>query len=221
LIGHQVLGWGSPEEGLHRRPPRRYSVSGRDGHRRPDNRFVMDVLVRDHRDVFRGLTSLVDVGGGSGGAARAIAAALPHVRCSILELPHVVASVPQGERSGVEFVAGDMFENVPKADAVLLKWVQHGWDDEKCVLLLRRCREAIPSREAGGRVIVMDLVVGSSPADEKATETQLLWDVMMMGVVGSPERDELEWRKIFEDAGFSAYKIVAFLGIRSVIEVYP
>jgi trans-resveratrol di-O-methyltransferase len=43
----------------------------------------------------------------------------------------------------------------------------------------------------------------------------------MMGVVGSPERDEREWRKIFEDAGFSGYKIVALLGIRSVIEVYP
>ena len=40
-------------------------------------------------------------------------------------------------------------------------------------------------------------------------------------VVGSPERDEREWRKIFEDAGFSGYKIVALLGIRSVIEVYP
>ncbi|CAO1944928.1 unnamed protein product [Urochloa humidicola] len=186
-----------------------------------DGRFVMDVLVRDHRDVFRGLASLVDVGGGSGGAARAIAAAFPHVRCSVLELPHVVAAVPEDERGGVEFVAGDMFENVPKADAVLLKWILHGWDDEKCVRLLRRCREAIPSREAGGRVIVVELVVGSSPADAKATETQLLWDVMMMGVVGSPERDEGEWRKIFEDAGFSGYKIVAVLGIRSVIEVYP
>ncbi|RCV27385.1 hypothetical protein SEVIR_5G324600v4 [Setaria viridis] len=115
-----------------------------------DGRFVMDVLVRDHRDVFRGLATLVDVGGGSGGAARAIAAAFPHVRCSVLELPHVVAGVPQGERGGVEFVAGDMFENVPK-------WILHGWDDEKCVRILRRCREAIPSREAGGRVIVMDL----------------------------------------------------------------
>jgi hypothetical protein len=92
-----------------------------------DGRFVMDVLVRDHRDVFRGLATLVDVGGGSGGAARAIAAAFPHVRCSVLELPHVVAGIPQGERGGVEFVAGDMFENVPKADAVLLKfrWPLH------------------------------------------------------------------------------------------------
>jgi hypothetical protein len=67
----------------------------------------------------------------------------------------------------------------------------------------------------------MDLVVGSNQANEKATETQLLWDVMMMGVVGSPERDEHEWRKIFEDAGFSGYKIVTVLGVRSVIEVYP
>ncbi|XP_062206897.1 trans-resveratrol di-O-methyltransferase-like [Phragmites australis] len=185
-----------------------------------DGRFVTDVLVRDHSYVFRGLASLVDVGGGSGGAARAIAAAFPHVRCSVLELPHVVASVPPGERGGVEFVAGDMFEHVPKADAVLLKWILHGWDDEECVRILRRCREAIPTKDSG-RVIVMDLVVGSSPADERATETQLLWDVMMMGVVGSPERDEREWRKIFEDAGFSGYKIVAVLGIRSVIEVYP
>ncbi|XP_066381437.1 trans-resveratrol di-O-methyltransferase-like [Miscanthus floridulus] len=186
-----------------------------------DGRFVMYVLVRDHSNVFRGLASLVDVGGGSGGAARAIATAFPRIRCSVLELPHVVAAVPTGELGGVEFVAGDMFEHVPKADAVLLKWILHGWDDENCVRLLRRCREAIPSKEDGGRVIVMDLVVGSSPADEKATETQLLWDVMMMGVVGSPERDEREWRKIFQDAGFSGHKIVAVLGIRSVIEVYP
>lgn len=87
-----------------------------------DGRFVTDVLVRDHGErMFRGLASLVDVGGGSGGAARAVAAAFPGVRCSVLDLPHVVASVPPGERGGVEFVAGDMFEHVPKADAVLLK----------------------------------------------------------------------------------------------------
>uniref|UniRef100_A0ACD5VLB9 Uncharacterized protein n=1 Tax=Avena sativa TaxID=4498 RepID=A0ACD5VLB9_AVESA len=183
-----------------------------------DGRFVMDLIVRGNgRDLFRELASLVDVGGGSGGAAKAIAAAFPHVKCSVLELPHVVASVPAGD-GGVEFVAGDMFEHVPKADAVLLKWILHGWGDGECAKILRRCKEAVP---AGGRVIVMDLVVGSSPGDARATETQLLWDVMMMGVVGSPERDEREWSKIFHDAGFSGYKILSILGIRSVMEVYP
>jgi hypothetical protein len=47
----------------------------------------------------------------------------------------------------------------------------HGWRDEECVKILRRCREAVP---AGGRVIVMDLVVGSTPEDTRMTETQLL-----------------------------------------------
>uniref|UniRef100_A0A0E0JNT4 O-methyltransferase domain-containing protein n=1 Tax=Oryza punctata TaxID=4537 RepID=A0A0E0JNT4_ORYPU len=223
-----------------------------------DGRFVMDVLLRGHHggaQLFRGITSLVDVGGGSGGAAKAIAAAFPHVRCTVLELPHVVATATPGDGS-VEFVAGDMFDHVPKADAVLLKvterllvscqayprwratctrtltsrllffsqWILHGWGDEECVRILRRCKEAVPAREDGGRVIVMDLVVGSSSSsgdDARDTETQLLWDVMMMGVVGSPERDEREWRKIFHDAGFSGYKILPVLGIRSVIEVYP
>ncbi|EAY75851.1 hypothetical protein OsI_03768 [Oryza sativa Indica Group] len=125
---------------------------------------------------------------------------------------------------GVEFVAGDMFDHVPKADAVLLKWILHGWGDEECVRILRRCREAVPAREDGGRVIVVDLVVRSSSSlgdGARDTEMQLLWDVMMMGVVGSPERDEREFRKIFHDAGFSGYKILHVLGIRSVIEVYP
>ncbi|KAF2952315.1 hypothetical protein DAI22_01g328200 [Oryza sativa Japonica Group] len=190
-----------------------------------DGRFVMDVLLHGHHhggaQLFRGITSLVDVGGGSGGAARASAAAFPHVRCTVLELPQVVATVPPGD-GGVEFVAGDMFDHVPKADAVLLKWILHGWGDEECVRILRRCREAVPAREDGRRVIVMDLVVGSSSSlgdGARDTETQLLWDVMMMGVVGSPERDEREFCKIFHDAGFSGYKILHVLGIRSVIEM--
>jgi hypothetical protein len=41
-------------------------------------------------------------------------------------------------------------------------------------------------------------------------------------VVWEPgERDEHEWCKIFEDAGFSGYKIVVVLGVRLVIEVHP
>lgn len=66
----------------------------------------------------------------------------------------------------------------------------------------------------------MDLVVGSK-GEAAPKETQLLWDMMMMVVVGSPERDEQEWRKIFVKAGFSDYKISPILGLRSVIELYP
>jgi hypothetical protein len=64
-----------------------------------DGWLVIDILVCDHHDVFRGLVALVDVGGGSSGTTRAIAAALTHVRCSVLELPHVVTGIPQIKRA--------------------------------------------------------------------------------------------------------------------------
>ena len=53
-------------------------------------------------------------------ASGAIAAAFPHVKCSVLDLPHVVSEA-RADGAAVEFVAGDMFDFIPKADAVLLK----------------------------------------------------------------------------------------------------
>ncbi|XP_020082486.1 trans-resveratrol di-O-methyltransferase-like isoform X1 [Ananas comosus] len=225
-----------------------------------DGRFIMDVVVRKCGHVFCGLRSLVDVGGGTGAAARTIVEAFPDVKCVVLDLPQVVQglpadgpvefiagsmfervppadavmlkivsepstgplfSVPLGTIDGpVDFVAGSMVERVPPADAVMLKWILHDWDDEVCVRILQKCKEAIPSREAGGKVIVVEQVIGSSP-EEKSTEMQHFFDVWMMILTGGRERDEQEWCKIFTEAGFSDYKIAATLGLRSVIEVFP
>ncbi|OAY81175.1 Trans-resveratrol di-O-methyltransferase [Ananas comosus] len=86
-----------------------------------DAGFVMDLVVRKCGHVFRGLRSLVDVGGGTGAAARAVAGAFPHIKCAVLDLPQVVQGLPAD--GPVEFVAGSMFERVPPADAVMLKIV--------------------------------------------------------------------------------------------------
>jgi len=66
------------------------------------------------------LNSLVDVGGGHGGAATAIAASFPHLKCSVLDLLHVVAGAPPSD-TNVHLVAGDMFQSIPPATAVFLK----------------------------------------------------------------------------------------------------
>ncbi|PUZ54610.1 hypothetical protein GQ55_5G145600 [Panicum hallii var. hallii] len=63
-----------------------------------DSRLVAEVVVRECGEVFEGVASLVDVGGGNGTMAKAIAGAFPHVRCSVLELPRVVERVPPGRR---------------------------------------------------------------------------------------------------------------------------
>lgn len=84
-----------------------------------DSRAVMDFLLRQRTTVFESLSSLVDVGGAHGGIATAVAKAFPNIKCTVLELPHVVAGAPRNVN--VQFVAGDMFQYIPPADAVLLK----------------------------------------------------------------------------------------------------
>ena len=64
------------------------------------------------------------------------------------------------------------------------------------------------------------MVVGSGSSDAKQLETQVLYDLLIMGINGV-ERDEQEWKKIFFEAGFKDYKIMPILGVRSVIELYP
>ncbi|BAT16983.1 O-methyltransferase ZRP4 [Oryza sativa Japonica Group] len=183
-----------------------------------DSRLVMDVVVREHGDVFRRISSLVDVAGGHGTAAQAIARAFPEVKCSVMDLAHVVAKAPGG--TGVEYIAGDMFESIPPANAVFLKWIMHDWGDDECVKVLKNAKKAIPSKDAGGKVIIIDVVVRAGSPDQKHIELQALFGAYMM-LINGVERDEKEWKKVFIEAGFSGYKIIPVLGFRSIIEVYP
>ncbi|CAN6209707.1 unnamed protein product, partial [Urochloa humidicola] len=154
-----------------------------------DSRFVAEIFVRECGAVFAGVASLVDAGGGDGTTARAIARAFPHVRCSVLELPYVVDAAAPADDGTVEFVAGDMMEFIPPADAVLLKFVLHNWSDEDCVRILKCSKEAISTREPKGKVIIIDVVLGSS-SSKQTREAQLLLDLCMMVVLPGKQRGE-------------------------------
>lgn len=96
----------------------------------------------------------------------------------------------------------------------------HDWSDDECIKILKNCKKAIPSRDAGGKVIIIDIVVGSKSSDTKLLETQIMCDLDIMKI-GGAERDEQEWKKIFRQAGFKDYNIMPVLGLRSIIELYP
>ncbi|XP_072055354.1 trans-resveratrol di-O-methyltransferase isoform X3 [Arachis hypogaea] len=86
-----------------------------------DSRFVSSLLLDDKcKGVFEGLESLVDVGGGTGTVAKAIAESFPNLKCSVFDLPSVVAGL-QGT-DNLEYIAGDMFvDPIPPSHAILLK----------------------------------------------------------------------------------------------------
>ncbi|GAY55607.1 hypothetical protein CUMW_165480 [Citrus unshiu] len=191
-----------------------------------DSQFISSVLIEECKEVFKGLKCLVDLGGGTGTMVKAIAEAFPEMKCIVFDLPHVVDNnlqQQQGTNKNLEFLGGDMFEAIPPADAVLLKWVLHNWGDEESVKILKKCKEAIDgSKDKGGKVIVIDMVIEDQSIDKDSTETQLCSDMLMMSLFSvAKERSIKEWKKLFLEAGFSHYNVNSTLGLRSLIELYP
>eukprot|EP00257_Ricinus_communis_P004500 XP_002517833.2 trans-resveratrol di-O-methyltransferase [Ricinus communis] len=184
-----------------------------------DSSVIGRAVIIKCKEVFEGLNSLVDVGGGTGNMAKAIAQTFPNLKCTVLDLPHVVDKL-QGINN-LSFLGGDMFQAVPPADAILLKWILHDWPDEECIKILKNCKEAISRKGKEGKVMIIDIVMGYQTWDDSLTEAQLLFDMKMMVAVMGKERNEKEWTKLFFDAGFTNYKIYPVLGPRALIEVYP
>ncbi|EEF44353.1 trans-resveratrol di-O-methyltransferase [Ricinus communis] len=184
-----------------------------------DSSVIGRAVIIKCKEVFEGLNSLVDVGGGTGNMAKAIAQTFPNLKCTVLDLPHVVDKL-QGINN-LSFLGGDMFQPVPPADAILLKWILHDWPDEECIKILKNCKEAISRKGKEGKVMIIGIVMGNQSPDDSLTELQLLFDMEMMVAAMGKERNEEEWKKLFFDAGFSNYKIYPVLGPRALIEVYP
>ncbi|XP_016493889.1 myricetin 7/4'-O-methyltransferase 2 [Nicotiana tabacum] len=184
-----------------------------------DSRLIADVLITECKHVFEGLTSLVDVGGGTGTLAIAIAKAFPAINCTVLDLPHVIGDLKGS--GNLEFVGGSMFEKIPNANAILLKWILHNWGDEDCVKILKKCKASIPSREKGGKVIIIDIVLENPKEKEDSVRAQHNMDLVMMVLFAAKERTKKEWEKLFTEAGFNEYEITPTMGTRSLIEIYP
>ncbi|EEF47071.1 anthranilate N-methyltransferase [Ricinus communis] len=153
---------------------------------------------------FKQLKQLIDVGGGLGHTLKAIISKYPHLKGINFDLPHVVKYAPA--IPGVEHVAGDMFESVPKGEAIFMKWILHDWSDEHCLRLLKNCYEALPD---DGKVIVMDAVLPVMPETGKAAKANFQTDLVVMTVYeGGTERTEHEFLAMATAAGFRGIRYV-------------
>ncbi|GAU36253.1 hypothetical protein TSUD_214500 [Trifolium subterraneum] len=185
-----------------------------------DVELVSDSLIEKCREVFNGLESLVDVGGGLGAMAKTLAKSFSQTEFTVFDLPHVVAGLQGSEK--VKYVGGDMFKEIPPTNAILLKWILHNWNDEECVKILKNCKDAIAKKGKEGKVIIIEMVLDTENKDNnESIETQFFYDMLMMVVLTGKERNKKEWIKLISLAGFSDYKITPISGLRSVIEIYP
>ncbi|KAK8505842.1 hypothetical protein V6N12_042867 [Hibiscus sabdariffa] len=176
-------------------------------------KLTIPAIIEACPEVLDGVESLVDVGGGNGTALSLIVKAFPQIRGINLDLPHVVATAPTFDR--IENVGGDMFVSVPNADALLLMWVLQDWDDEECIRILKKCREAIPADK--GKVIIVEAVV-----EEDDKEVSLMLDMVMMTHTNKGRQRTLkELSFVLHESGFSRVNAKSIRSVESVIEAYP
>ncbi|KAI3896762.1 hypothetical protein MKW98_009615 [Papaver atlanticum] len=179
--------------------------------------IIINAVLVNYKDGFDGIGSLVDVGGGTGAMITEIVKANPHIRGINFDRPHVIAAAPV--HPAIMHVGGDMFADIPKADAIIMKWIMHDWGDEDCVKILKNCYKAIPKTK-NGKLIIVDCILqpnGDGPFDK----TGLAFDLLMMAhASGGKERTEAEWKLLLNNAGFPRYNIIQIPSIPSIIEAF-
>jgi len=148
-----------------------------------------------------GIKVFCDVAGGRGYMLCALLNAYPHMSGIVLDLPEVVAERDAlwanklGLQARCRYVGGDMFKEIPRADAYGLKMILHDWNDEECIAILDNLR-----RGAAGpaRVFIMEHIV---PGPEVAHFAKL-FDVHMMCWGTGQERTEAEYSELLLRSGW-------------------
>lgn len=154
-------------------------------------------------DAFHGVRSLLDVGGGSGAYAIALAAAHPDLRCTVADLPQVCPITQQyiesyGMTDRIRTLALDMFKDRwPRGhDAIFFSDILHDWERSRCLWLLKNSLENLPP---GGWLFVHEVLL----ADGKVGPTTAnAYSLAMLMVTKGQQFTAGELESMFAEAGF-------------------
>ena len=167
---------------------------------------------------FDGVKRLLDVGGGSGCFAIAIADRRPDLRCTVMELPAVcelaagyVAAAGLSDR--IDTIVVDMFRQAwPTGyDAIFMSNIFHDWDDDTCARLAASAFAALPS---GGRFYLHEMLIaddGSGPPAPAAYSA-----MMLVGTQGR-QYTTAELSALLRDAGFATVDVTEAHGHFSLV----
>jgi ubiquinone/menaquinone biosynthesis C-methylase UbiE len=150
---------------------------------------------------FSNMNHVCDVGGGQGHLLCSLLVKYPHLKGSILELDSVIKNkeLLWARKMGVEdrctYVTGDMFVDVPAADAYIMKMILHDWSDDECVKILSNIYRRSSN---GGTVFIAEHIV---PGPEKPHFSKL-FDIHMMCVASGRERTTEEYASLLKRAGW-------------------
>ncbi|AWD23217.1 SAM-dependent methyltransferase [Fuscovulum blasticum] len=157
---------------------------------------------------FRGITELMDVGGGSGAFLAAVGAAYPQLKLALFDLPAVVPAAEArfrdaGMADRVRLLPGSFRDDpLPRgADAISLVRVLFDHSDDTVASLLRAVHVALPP---GGRLIVSEAMGGGKAPDR---HTDVYMAVYTLAMQTGRTRSAEEIAGILASLGYVDVKI--------------
>lgn len=167
-------------------------------------RTIVPKIVAAHD--FAAARVVMDVGGGTGELIGGVLQRNPHLEGVAFDLARCGADArAHFDRLGIAgrclFAAGSFFEKVPRgADTILMKSILHNWNDDRCRIILRNCRDALPS---GGKLIVIERIMPELATTEPEDRFCVMSDLNMLRGPGGCERTEAEYCRLAGSAGFA------------------
>jgi O-methyltransferase domain/Dimerisation domain len=159
---------------------------------------------------FSEFNTIVDIGGAQGSLISAIVRSHPHLNGILFDLPEIIATA--NVDANIQPIAGNFFESVPSGgDAYLMRWIIHDWDDEKSLMILKNCHQAMPDH---GKLLLVESLIppGNDPSPAKFI------DIIMLLMVGGRERTEEEYRSLLRSSGFELTRVIPTPSMLSIIE---
>jgi ubiquinone/menaquinone biosynthesis C-methylase UbiE len=167
---------------------------------------------------FKGIKTLVDVGGGHGILLETILEKYPGINGILFDQSHVVDCAKEATRDlaikdRLRIVDGNFFtDNPPKADAYFMKNILHAFSDDDCMKILRKIHSVMT---ADGKLIILETL----PApDNKPAFGKLVDLVMMTGTDGGKERTAEEFSELLHRSGFQLARVIRTIAPVSVLE---
>lgn len=157
---------------------------------------------------FNSFRTVADIGGGHGALLAAILKSYPSHSGILFDQHHVVEGARHYlEKAGIaarcRIVEGDFLNPIPiSADMIILKNILHNWDDERCRIILKNCRDALGN---GCKLLLVERLMPERVKDNADT----IWlDLWMLAQMGGRERTADEYRELLAASGFSATQIL-------------
>ncbi|KAF2608784.1 hypothetical protein F2Q68_00046622 [Brassica cretica] len=155
---------------------------------------------------FEDVNTLVDVGGGVGTVLGLVTSKYPHIKGINFDITSVIANAPP-------------YPEVPKGEAIFMKWVFHAWNDENCIKILKNCWSSLPEK---GKVIVVEMVMPKEPkSDDCSPNIGYTVDMFMLSLRGGGgERTLSQYEALAYASGFRRCELICRSFSFSLIEFH-